>query len=344
MGRGLVLNAKLPHYEHDNPSLAFQIAPVTPIAVITNRGSTRNLRGDNWVDPMLSGESHVTHLKIDRADQVEDAVRQCAAMGAEVVVVNGGDGTAGLVFAALLNGDAYATPPALALLPAGKTNMTTAGWSLTGTPESALAAVLRNRREGTLARHVVNRPILTLRQDDTTPPLYGAFFGAAEVVDGIRFCRRYIYPLKMPNTISHAAAMAILFWRGLRATQDRGAVTVQHNDKAFEQGNFFAVAITALDELLLGIKPAAPYLDAEAGGLHYISLRIGAPAILRAIPDMLRQRITPGPGRTVHRMNRLTLNFNGAYTLDGELYEARAEQPLVLDGGNRLNFVRLPAS
>ena len=76
MGRGLVLNANLRHYEHDNPSLAFQIAPVTPIAVITNRGSTRNLRGDNWVDPMLSGESHVTHLKIDRADQVEDAVRQ----------------------------------------------------------------------------------------------------------------------------------------------------------------------------------------------------------------------------------------------------------------------------
>ena len=34
--------------------------------------------------------------------------------------------------------------------------------------------------------------------------------------------------------------------------------------------------------------------------------------------------------------------FTGAYTLDGELYEARVDQPLVIDGSQQLNFLRIP--
>ncbi|MBY0508981.1 MAG: hypothetical protein K2P94_02405 [Rhodospirillaceae bacterium] len=312
---------------------------MTPLAVITNRGSTRNLRGDNWVDPMLARETHVMHLQIERADQVEDAVRRCAAAGAQTIAVNGGDGTAGLIFAALLNGKAYPTLPALALLPAGKTNMTTADWSLTGTPEAALAAVLQSRREGTLAQHAVSRPVLALHQSAGAPPLYGAFFGAAEIVDGIRFCRKHIYPLKMPNALSHAAAISVLFWRGLRGASESGALTVEKDGVLLEQGNFFVVAVTALDELLLGLRPAPAIHD---GALNYISLRGGPGAIAQAIPAMLRRRVGAGPGRNVRSVNRLTLTFTGAYTLDGELYEAQASQPLILDGNPRLNFIRIP--
>jgi hypothetical protein len=312
---------------------------VDSIAVITNRGSTRNLRGDNWVDPLINNEPNVLHLSVTRGHDVADAVRRCAEAGIKTIVVNGGDGTAGLVFAALLNEGFYDTLPAVALLPAGKTNMTTAGWSLTGTPEAALAAVLRHRREGSLAHHIVSRPVLSLRRDEQTPPLYGAFFGAAEIVDGINFCRRHIYPLKLPNAVSHAAAMMILLWRGLFADVRRGTVGVHSKDQAFEQGNFFAVAVTALDELLLGLRPIS---DNASGALHYISVRIGAPAILRLFPAMLRREITPGTGRTVRRMEQLTLRFNGAYTLDGELYEARDTQPLIIDGSRHLNFIRIP--
>jgi len=312
---------------------------VSPIAVITNMGSTRNLRGDNWIDPILAGEPDVLHFKIAHVNEMDEAVRTCATAGVETIIVNGGDGTADLVFGAVLNGGAYAKLPALALLPAGKTNMTTAGWSLTGTPEDAVAAVLRARRAGTLASHVVSRPVLTLRRDDRTPPLYGAFFGAAEIVDGIRFCRRYIYPLKMPNAVSHAAAIGLLMWRALRGTKDGGAVAVQEGEQALEEGRFFVVAVTALDELLLGIRPNPR--DASAGALHYISVRKGPAPVLRAVPNLLARRIASGNGRTVQRAQRLTLRFNGSYTLDGELYEARAEQPLVIDDTNRLNFVRV---
>jgi hypothetical protein len=293
---------------------------------------------------MLARETQVMHLQIERADQVEGAIRHCAAAGAQTIAVNGGDGTAGLIFAALLNGNAYPTPPALALLPAGKTNMTTAGWSLTGTPEAALAAVLQARRDGTLAKHIVNRAVLALHQSAGAPPLYGAFFGAAEIVDGIRFCRQHIYPLKMPTALSHAAAMSILFWRGLRGGGKRdggkrGALTVEKDGAVLEQGDFFVVAVTALDELLLGLRPTP---DVHDGALHYVSLRSGGGAILRTVPSMLRRRIGTGAGRNVQSVNKLTLTFTGAYTLDGELHDAHASQPIVLDGDKRLNFIRIP--
>lgn len=317
---------------------------MTHLAVITNRGSTRNLRGDNWIDSLLGSAGGVAHFKIDHADQAADAVRRCAAMDADTIIVNGGDGTAGLVFAALLNGGIYSTLPTLALLPSGRTNMTTAGWSLTGAPETAMASVLKCWRDGTLAGHVVSRPVLTLQQKASSPPLYGAFFGAAEIVEGIRFCRRSIYPLNLPNTVSHAAALATLLWRGLRTTGQYGSVAVLENERALESGDFFVVAVTALDELLLGIQPKPGEMRPENGHatLHYLSLRIGAGHILGMLPGLLRRQILPGAGRTVRRLERLTLCFTGTYTLDGELYEARSDEPLVLDGSRRLNFIRIP--
>jgi hypothetical protein len=315
------------------------VTNLNPIAVITNRGSTRNLRGDNWIDPLLAAEANVLHIKIEQAAEVDAAVRRAAEAGAQTIVVNGGDGTADLVFGAVLNGRAHAAPPALALLPGGKTNMTASDWSLTGTPEEALHAVLRSRREGTLARHIINRPVLAVRRNNHTPPLYGAFFGAAEIVEGIHFCRRHIYPLKMPNAFSHMAAIALLLWRGMGAGTQRSGLSISDDAGVMESGHFFVVAVTALNELLLGIRPA----PAEENGapLHYLSLRTGPSSILSALPDLARKRLSSGNGRIVKRIPQAKLCFTGAYTLDGEMYESHADQPLILDGNSRLDFIRI---
>jgi len=315
---------------------------VNTLAVITNRGSTRNLRGDNWIDPLLEGEANLVHFKLDRIEQMSEIVQRCADAGADVIIVNGGDGTADLVFAALLNGKAYTSLPALALLPAGKTNMTAADWSLTGKPEEALARVLQSRRAGTLASYIVNRPVLTLERGAGVPSLYGAFFGAGEVVEGIHFCRRRIYPLKMPNTLSHMAALFVLLWRGLSVSTKRGSVAVQTRGQVLESGSFFAVGVTALNELLLGIR-VAPENGGSDAPLNYLSIRLGPRPMLGVFADVLRRRFGRGTGRSAQRIDQVTLRFDGAYTLDGELYEARAEQPLTLHGTARLNFLRIPA-
>jgi len=261
-------------------------------------------------------------------------------MGAETIVVNGGDGTADLVFAGLINHEPYATPPALALLPAGKTNMTTAGWSLSGTPEVSLRHLLKFRQTGPLAHYAVERPVLGLHREGAREPLYGAFFGAAEVVDGILFCRRHIYPLKMPNALSHTAAISLLLWRSMLSRRDNKSIEVFAEDHPVEHGSFFAVVVTALDQLLLGIRPEPD--ESSKDPLTYLSLRTGPYPTLRAVGSLASRRVGPGPGRTVRTANRVKLKFTGAYTLDGELFEAKDNETLILDGEKRLRFIRLP--
>src|SRR5262245_39956053 len=108
-----------------------------PLAVITNRDSTWNARQGDWIDPWLDGKPDINHFPITGAADLPDVVSQCAERGVETVAVNGGDGTASLVFSAFLAGTA--PPPAMALLPAGKTNMTATRWGMGATKEEGLA-------------------------------------------------------------------------------------------------------------------------------------------------------------------------------------------------------------
>ncbi len=313
-----------------------------PLAVITNSNSTQNkLRGD-WIDVAIADEPNVFHFKLEDVNEIPDILRQCAALGAEVIAVNGGDGTADLVFDGLLNHDIFQAPPALALLPAGKTNMTAASWSLTGEPDAALRTLLKNWKNNLLSKFVIERPVLGVHRSEHPDPLYGAFFGAAEVVSGILFCRKHIYPLGMPNAISHAAAISILLWRSLFTPKGNEDIKVACDSGFHESGKFFTVAVTALDQLVLGIRPQPKRSAATQEPLTYLSLRPGAYSTLRALGSLATRTIMPGPGRVVRATEKLTLNFTGPFTLDGEMYETNASETITLDGSKQLRFVRLP--
>ncbi|MGE3474298.1 MAG: acylglycerol kinase family protein [Rhodospirillaceae bacterium] len=310
------------------------------LAVITNRLSTHNRRAEKWIDPLLAGEPGVMHIAVEDIAQIGGAVRQCASAGANAIVVNGGDGTAGLIFGALLNASPYREAPAVALLPGGKTNMTAAAWSLSGDPAAALKAVLAHHRAGTLGAHATPRAVMSVRDGDA-PRRYGAFFGAADIVEGILFCRKHIYPLKMPNAASHSAAISVLLWRSLAAGGEAKPIVLRQNENELPGGKFFVFAATTLDQLILGLRPEPPAGSGD-GPLMYVSVDHKPMAILRALPDMVRRKLRPGKGRNVGRANDLCLTFTGAYTIDGEMYEASADRDLILDSRDTLRFIQLP--
>ena len=313
-----------------------------PLAIITNSSSTQNkLRGD-WIETIIAQEPNVSHFKLGNVSEIPDVLRQCAAMGAEAIAVNGGDGTADLIFGGLLNHNIYETLPALALLPAGKTNMTAASWSLTGEPEVALRAVLKSWKEDSLSSFTIERPVLGIHRDKHGLPLYGAFFGAAEIVNGILFCRKHIYPLGMPNSISHTAAICILLWRSMFTPKSNEDIDVSSDNTFRESGKFFVVAVTALDQLVLGIRPQPTNTKNAAKPLTYLSLRPGAYSTLRALGSIGTRIIAPGPGRVVRGANKLTLRFTGSFTLDGEMFETNANETITLEGSKMLRFIQFP--
>jgi hypothetical protein len=226
-------------------------------------------------------------------------------------------------------------------LPGGKTNMTAAAWSLRGDAPAALKAVLAYHREGSLEAHAAPRSVMSVRDGDL-PARYGAFFGAADIVEGILFCRKHIYPLNMPNAASHTAAISLLLWRSLFGAADAKPILLTQGTQELPSGKFFVFAATTLEQLILGLRPVPP-ANAGSGPLVYVSVDRSPLSILRAFPDVVRRKLRPGKGRHVGRAENLCLRFNGSYTIDGEMYEASADRDLTLDSRDTLRFIRLPA-
>ncbi len=307
------------------------------LAIISNHLSTQNQADDRWLTDLIAGQAWVRHYVIDQISDIPVILADCATAGVETLAIDGGDGTAGLVFSGLLNDGPYTTLPALALLPSGKTNMTAAAWSLSGDRREALAKLLVQCGNDTLSRTLHSQAILTLHHGDA-PPKHGAFFGGADVVDGILYCRRKIYPLGLPNTLSHSAAVCLLLWRALKAGPQSGSVRVTADDGVWsEEGQFFVVMATPMDKMLLGIQAQPSH---GSGSIKYISLRPGAMPVLSTMAGLIQRRLKATKHRTVRRTENVAFSFDGNYTLDGEIYKTDADTPIRLDSSQILTFVR----
>ncbi|MBL8630418.1 MAG: hypothetical protein JNM81_12350 [Rhodospirillaceae bacterium] len=314
-------------------------ADLPVLVFITNGSSTQNKAARDWYAAVLANEPHAHVLHAHGPVEMSAAVKQAAALKAEIIAINGGDGTVDMVFSALLNDKPFQQPPLIALLPAGKTNMTAAAWCGAPDKHAALRNLLAARRARTLS--ATPHPILTLDQGSGAAPLRGAFLGAADVVDGILFCRKHIYPLKLPNTISHSMAVLVLLWRSLFTRSDAAVIDAtwgEDRKHGAENGKFFFLGVMTLNKLILDLEPQPA---SGTGGLFYLSLKSGLGAILSAIPRLVTKRVRPGTKRNVRRAEKITLAFDGAYTLDGELYDAKKATPLVITADETLRFIDL---
>ncbi len=310
----------------------------TTLALLSNNLSTRNREEGRWFEDIVADHPQIRRYTIDTVEDIPRILSDCSKLNVETLAVDGGDGTAGLVFSGLLNDGPYVAPPALALLPSGKTNMTARAWSLNGERKAALSQLIRRASDGDLHRFTRTQAILAVERDTGEPPQHGAFFGGADVVEGILYCRRAIYPLGMPNVVSHTAAVAVLFGRAMSSDPEGGPIAVDFDDSEDkENGRLFFVLATTMDRMLLGIEPDPVQ---GIGPVHYMSLRPGARAVLSAVPSLIRRRIAPGLGRTVRRSNKIIVSYSGRYTLDGELHDIYADRPLTLSGDQSLRFIR----
>lgn len=150
--------------------------PATPLTgVIYNPQSHRNKGFDSYV----ATHPGVLVAKPQDPGDLSRALAEFAASGAELIVINGGDGTVRDVLTAGMPifGEAW---PALAVLPSGKTNALNVDlgaprdWSLAG----ALAAYGDGRR-------VRRRPLIVRSLDSRTPELAGFILGAGAFTIGI---------------------------------------------------------------------------------------------------------------------------------------------------------------
>jgi hypothetical protein len=153
-------------------------------------------------------------MKLKRVGQIARALEMIARVKPKVLVVNGGDGTVQAALTELYHGGHFkGTPPPVAVLPNGKTNLIALDLGASGDPHCRRLADILELAKGDLSGHVVARELIALSEGtDNARPVIGMFLGGAYLAETILYCRNKIYPLGLPNGISHVlAAIAAIF-------------------------------------------------------------------------------------------------------------------------------------
>lgn len=320
------------------------------IALLSNPRSTGNRSLLPRVRSFCAQHSEIFHYEVEDVSQIGDALRTIARVNPRVLVVNGGDGTVQTTLTELYHGGHFQGTPPVAVLPNGKTNLIALDLGATGDPIVALQRVLEIARSG-VDEHVVTRELISLSDGEgDSRPVLGMFLGGAGLADSILFCRNKIYPLGLPNGISHALtflAVVISLIVGIRAAflpPRPRPMTVSLIRQGVIQGSFALLIVTTLQKLLLNTRTSVG--DARPGGLKLMMVNHSAWSLVRAIFAGVSGKLGHRAMAGVHVERGDEIRIEGdrsSVILDGELFEARPGGAIILTHTSPMPFLRLAA-
>src|SRR3990170_1894113 len=182
------------------------------VALLSNPKSTGNLAQLSRIRTYCADHPDIFHYEVEHVDQIGDALRSIARVRPNMLVINGGDGTVQAALTEMHNGGHFGdSPPPMAVLAGGKTNLIAIDLGVRGDPIDVLERLVE-LAQGDLADFLVPRELIALKKDGSERPVIGMFLGGAGLADTMLYCRDKIYPLGLPNAISHVltAVAAVL--------------------------------------------------------------------------------------------------------------------------------------
>ena len=320
------------------------------IALLSNPKSTGNLAQLPRIRAYCADHPDIFHYEVEHAYQVGDALRTIARIRPKVLVINGGDGTVQAALTELYNGGHFGvSPPPVAVLPSGKTNLIALDLGAHGDPITALERLIEIA-QGDITPFVVARELIALRNGENGDrPVIGMFLGGAGLADTMLYCRNKIYPLGLPNSFAHViTAIALLAKMVLRVKSnflppDPQPLSVSLREEGdMISGRFSLLAVTTLEKLLL---------SGELGGrregvLKLLAIEQQPMSLIRGFAASLLGKLGRSKVRGVHfeEANEITIEGDSSdVILDGETFRAEVGSPINLKPAAPLSFVKLAA-
>jgi hypothetical protein len=319
------------------------------VALLSNPHSTGNKSLLPQVRSFCATHSDVFHYEVEEVAQIARALEMIARVSPKVLVINGGDGTVQAALTELYHGGHFeGTPPPVAVLPNGKTNLIALDLGATGDPLDALAEILELAK-GDLRNHVVARELIALSESgENSRPVIGMVLGGAYLAETILYCRDKIYPLGLPNGVSHliAAIVAIIsVFFGLTANflpRRSEAIRISLIRDGELKGRFSVLIVTTLEKLLLGGRVRSQ----GDGRLKMMAVDHKPWVLLRMVMASLMGRLGKSRMEGIHISNGDVIRIDGGRSnviLDGEVFEADNERPIVLRSTPPVPFLKLAA-
>jgi diacylglycerol kinase family enzyme len=336
------------------PDAAAAVVPaaapgVARVALLSNPTASGNRALLPRIRAFCAAHGDIFHYEVERADQIGTALRRIARVKPRVLVINGGDGTVQAALTEIHNGRHFgAEPPPVAVLPNGKTNLIAMDLGAEGDPLETLERVLAIARSD-MERHIVARELIALSDGSGKGrTVLGMFLGGAGLADIMLYCRHNIYPLGLPNGVSHvltffAALISILLGIGngvFPRKPDPVEVSVVRHGRL--QGRFAVLVVTTLERLIL--QGAMPARGGPTGAMQLIAVERRPLAVLRVIFGSLFGRLGKDRFGGVHleRSDEIRIEADrSSVILDGEIFEASRARPIVLRRSGPVPFLRL---
>jgi hypothetical protein len=325
--------------------------PRPRIALLSNPKSTGNIAQLPRIREYCADHPDVFHYEVEHASQIGEAMKSIALVRPRVLAVNGGDGTVQAALTELYNGGHFGeTPPPVAVLPSGKTNLIALDLGARGDPIETLERLIELARSDDLAAYTVARELIAMRRGpDDDRPVIGMFLGGAGLADTMIYCRDKIYPLGLPNGIAHGiTALALLMKmflkiKGSYLPPDPEPMQVSMSEKGnMLTGRFSLLAVTTLEKLLLSSD-----LGAERRGTLKLLAVEGRPmSLLHGLAVSLVGKLGRVAVRGVHfeQADEITIEGDSSNViLDGEMFRTGPGNPINLRLAHPLSFVKLAA-
>ncbi len=318
------------------------------IALLSNPKSTGNLAQLSRIRSYCAEHPDIFHYEVEHVDQIGDALKSIAQVRPKMLVVNGGDGTVQATLTEIHNGKHFGdSPPPMAVIPSGKTNLIALDLGVHGDAIAALKRLVE-LAQGDLAHHLVARGLIALRRNGSERPVIGMFLGGAGLADTMLYCRNKIYPLGLPNAISHVlTAIALLFrlLSGVRAgflPPKASPLQVSTGSSESLTGRFSLLIVTTLEKLLL----SSELRTAGGGPLKLLAIEERRSSVFGAIFASIAGKLGRRSVRGVHlqEVNEIRIEGDSSNViLDGEMFHTEAGKPICLNPAQPLSFVRLAA-
>lgn len=318
------------------------------VALLTNPGSTGNRNMLPRIRAYCASRPDIFHYEVESADQIGEALASIAKVEPRVLVINGGDGTVQATLTELYHGGQFGSrPPPLAVLPNGKTNLIALDLGAVGDPLVALERMVAIA-SADMADHLVQRELIALTEGEHgNRAVLGMFLGGAGLADTILYCRNTIYPLGLPNGLSHFIAGVAVFFslffgvRGKHLPPTPVPVNVSMVRDGQITGNFAFLIVTTLEKMVFGARTGT-----MTRGLKLMAVEQSAWSLLKALYASVLGKLGTQKVDGLHIENGDMIRIESERTsviLDGEEFRAITGRPIVLRSTPPMDFLRLAA-
>lgn len=332
--------------QNSDPDLnRFEEGSCLRVGVLTNPRSGGNKKGLSEIRSLLEKHPDVLHREEFTPEGMSDALSEFSKNGVDMVVINGGDGTVHAALTIIGRGDAFSKPPLLALTCAGTTSMLPRDVGIKGHSVEALSQVLRWARSTDEKLCLLPRHVLEVKRGAGQPPLFGMFFGAGAITQGIKLFHRGVNPMGWRGEIMPGLTLLRMLVAILRKDHSKVPpllVRARLDKQPSQDSEMLLVLISTLERLFLGMRP---YWGEEGGYMHYTAISSFSKKLFRVLPSLFNRQknryATPENGYISHNLNEVELEMDRDFTLDGELYES-GQEPVVIRPAGPFAFLSSP--